>query len=243
MEYGPHEDDHSFQPIGLAANRVVLNLIDLCKFSEMRNRACVVSAGGIEGITECAKMKLASVNHQAGDKAARFIYVNALQSALGWRSALVRIVLLTTRLSEIGDSVVTATAINVVHQSDGPVSVDIKPRQPRSAVERTVNPDQSVSLDCAQASGARSDKIGTMPDPAIEVTSEGVVSHNLPETRCGQRPVGELVGHSSNPSEKQQGAKPSSGGAHQDKSNGQKEYVARRLEDFARFERRALGTN
>lgn len=183
----------TFQPIGLAAARVVSNLIKPCEISEMPDRTEVVSACGISRRRVCSKMDVVPTDHQTGDVTTSSVSINPLKPTDRPVVALVCVVLSARRFAQIRDGVIISPPINVIDKFGWPTTIAVEPRQTGGPMKHAINTNDNVTL-LVLTSGLNSDQVIPVTDLAPENSRLRFIVEQVSQPLCCERIV-ELMRH------------------------------------------------
>lgn len=142
-----------FQSIGLAANRVVLNLIKLREFPEMLDGAAVVSDGRFQRSGECSEVNVPTIVEKPRDIAAVPVSVDALEPSKRRSNPFIGVVLGAARFPQIRECIVVAPAIDMVDQHRGPFASTVQPRETGRLVKKSINANDAVPMKAVNAAG------------------------------------------------------------------------------------------
>jgi hypothetical protein len=241
MEKAHHANDlDTFQPIGLAAERVISNLIKLRKLTKMFGCPNIVGDGGIQGIIECSKSNVFAVHNQSSGVPIPARSVDTLKPGPRQNVPLVCVVLRATRLPQISEGVVIATTVNVIDQIDRPLSGAVEPSQTRSAKEISIDTNNRVALHRANTARALSKRSWFKGHPPSEDAGQRIVSENFLQS-VQDNSVVKLMSHCSGSNKQKQnpdqGDEPN---AREDKKTipDSQEDIERRIRDILAMENR-----
>jgi hypothetical protein len=235
-----HNNDNidPFQPLGLAAERLVKSLSQSQELAVGALSGRSKSSGGLFDRVEGAKTLGAISDPDLGVEPAARTNIDTFDTE-GRTSLTVPSVLLNSGLAEILNSIIVLDSIDMVDHRTGPSPIDVKPREPVSGICHSVNANDAV---------AGSDSTRDLPgEIATHLTrknpteSSGIFRIVEDFAKTFKRDATIAGPHHSEPREQQKEQRERD--AQRDRDTEQKQveqraYIEQRLRDVAAFESR-----
>jgi hypothetical protein len=259
MEDGHDEELDTFQPIGLAAARVVKSISTSvsAKGFDLGNS---VSSVGILSAGEAPERDLLAFNSdRSAPFVARCVVEDAAESGLVELSA-VGLVLGAAGFPNVTQPIIGRVSVSVVDVTSGPTAMDMKPSQPVSEVGSATN-DDGATTALVNGAGDPPDKMGDMicrRYPPAKLAGQGIVINQPTQLICcDQGVIWNRLGHFEfqtllianrlkterqiREHNREDGNELRGNSSDEDEARRKLALVNRRLADLAEFERRAGG--
>jgi hypothetical protein len=179
MTEATNDENDTFHPIGLHAERLVLKLIEAREFSEKCAGADIVGSGSMAGVVKATKPDATPLENKTRHIPVVLSTVNSFVTRSRSTKSFVGVVLLASCLTEIPNPIVHTITVDVINHLSWPLSVAIQPREARRFVEISVYPDKPISLQLSNMPRLSSDEIGSPAMNTDEDTRNRVIANNL----------------------------------------------------------------
>jgi hypothetical protein len=189
------DDEDTFQQIGLAADKLISNLISSGKVTKTGSGPDIIGGSSMPGVIEDSEPNHCPLPHEASDVLVIPRSIDPLEPSLRLRPSLIGVILLTTRLSQVFKPIVATAAIDMVYQPRRPFSRAIEPSQPTASVKNSINADDVVSVHLGDMASWPANEVSATSIKTHKHTCLSIVRKRRSQTLQGQKVVVKFKRH------------------------------------------------